>query len=97
MVERRNDALEARVKAVEIRQDLCDSDRMRYNAFMEEVRKNTAATADSTAKLKQMMTMFDDAMAALKGIATLGKAVKWIAGIIAAIGGAYFAFKGIHT
>lgn len=46
--------------------------------------------------IKKLVSLLNDIESFLRIVATFGRVLKWIAGILAACFGAYVAYKGVH-
>lgn len=88
-------SIEAALEVVRKEQSTISAEiRAEQAALRAELKKNTEATTEVRELTQEMVTLFDTAKGFFKMAGWIGNALKWVAGVAAALVGLWVIFKG---
>lgn len=73
--------------------DHIEAEKAVQNTLTEAVNRNTLLVTESTRSTKELLEAWNAAQGALKVVAVLGRAVKWMAGIVGAVGVIWYTMR----
>jgi vacuolar-type H+-ATPase subunit E/Vma4 len=86
--------MEARMAALEKRQDECEMWRSQTDAFVKAMTEWRESIDRSNNLQQQMIDKAEQVVHAVDGLVWLGNGVKWVAGVVIAVIGALAAWRG---